>query len=89
MPKGGRPKGSQNRTTIQIKTALLKALDRLGGVDYLVKVGEENPAVFCALLAKIIPTELKATVNELPVVRVFSGAPQAQVIESEVKGDEG
>ena len=45
------------------KEAIAKAFELSGGVDYLVQVAKEDPRVFCALLAKIIPTEVKADVN--------------------------
>lgn len=59
----GRPKGSPNKTTIEIKEAVLAAFDQLGGVKYLVKVGQEDPRTFVALLAKILPNEVKADVT--------------------------
>jgi hypothetical protein len=38
-----------------MRGAVLEALVRVGGVDYLVRVAKEHPAVFCRLLAKLIP----------------------------------
>jgi hypothetical protein len=35
-PGAGRPKGSQNKVSLQLKEAILHALDKLGGADYLV-----------------------------------------------------
>ena len=37
-----------------LKAATLAALERLGGVDYLVRQGEENPKAFLGLLAKLM-----------------------------------
>lgn len=56
----GRPKGSKNKTTVAVKDAVLGALDEVGGRDYLVTVARENPRAFCALLGRLIPTEVKA-----------------------------
>jgi hypothetical protein len=36
----------------------LEAFVKLGGTAWLVRVAKENPAVFCALLGKILPTEI-------------------------------
>lgn len=55
---GGRAKGVANKATTELKAVVLEAFDNLGGVKYLVKVGKENPAVFCALLGKVLPLQL-------------------------------
>jgi hypothetical protein len=55
---GGRAPGTPNRLTKSVKDAILTAFDELGGVNYLVEVGRQKPEVFCALLAKILPTQL-------------------------------
>jgi len=61
-PNTGTPK--RRRTlSLDVKEAIAKAFELSGGVDYLVQVAKEDPRVFCALLAKIIPTEVKADVN--------------------------
>ncbi len=49
--------------TIDVKEAIAKAFELSGGVDYLVEVARNDPRVFCALLQKIIPAEVKAEVN--------------------------
>src|SRR6516225_12496134 len=48
-PGPGRPKGSQNKTTLQLKEAVLSALAKLGGDDYLVALGRENSSAFASL----------------------------------------
>ena len=57
-PGPGRPKGSQNKTTLQLKEAVLSALAKLGGDDYLVALGRENSSAFASLLGKVLPTQL-------------------------------
>src|SRR6516162_3340481 len=57
-PGPGRPKGSQNKTTLQLKEAVLSALAKLGGDDYLVALGRENSSAFASLLSKVLPTQL-------------------------------
>ena len=54
----GRPRGSQNKTSLQIKEAILSALNKLGGDDYLVALGRENSSAFASLLSKVLPTQL-------------------------------
>ena len=61
IPKtGGRKKGTPNKTTAQVKDAILKAFDQAGGAKYLLKVSEDDPRTFCTLLAKVLPAEIKA-----------------------------
>lgn len=49
--------------TTDMKETIVKAFDELGGVEYLVRVGQENPAVFCTLLGRILPREVHAEVT--------------------------
>ena len=44
----GRVKGQPNKLTASIKEAIEGAFNKLGGVDYLVKVGQKDPRTFCA-----------------------------------------
>ena len=60
---GGRVNGTPNKTTVMVKTAILKAFDKLGGVEYLIEVGKAEPKAFLTLLAKILPAEIKADVK--------------------------
>lgn len=55
---GGRQRGTPNKTTAQIKTAIIEAFEQAGGVDYLVDLAKENPSVFVGLLGKIIPRDI-------------------------------
>lgn len=54
----GRPAGSVNKVTKQLKEMILGALDELNGQDYLVKQAKENPTAFLTLLGKVLPTTL-------------------------------
>jgi hypothetical protein len=55
---GGRRAGTPNKIAAEVRAAILDAFVQAGGVDYLVRVANECPAVFCTLLAKILPMEL-------------------------------
>ena len=57
----GRPKGSKNKTTIQLKEAILRALEKVGGDEYLAKLAIENSSAFSSLLGKVLPTTLQAS----------------------------
>ena len=55
---GGRRAGTPNKITAEVRAAILDAFVQDGGSSYLVRVANENPAAFCALLGKILPMEL-------------------------------
>ena len=57
----GRPKGSQNKTTLEIKKAMARAFHRAGGDEYLYKLSQTDKPLFCMLLAKVIPAELQVS----------------------------
>jgi hypothetical protein len=56
----GRPRGSKNKTTLQLREAILAALDKVGGEKYLARLAVENSSAFASLLGKILPHTLTA-----------------------------
>lgn len=56
---GGRKKGTPNKQTAAIKDMIVQALDKAGGVDYLLSQAEENPNAFMALVGKVLPLQLQ------------------------------
>lgn len=56
---GGRTKGTPNKTTVQVKQALLEAFEELGGVPSLVAWGIDNPTTFYQIWSKLAPIEAK------------------------------
>ena len=67
--RGGRQKGTPNKMTRTLKETILGALEAEGGVDYLRAVARDNPTVFCALLAKVLPlTVADERTAEVPMV---------------------
>lgn len=52
---GGRKKGTPNKTTAELKAAILSAFTNAGGSAYLETIAKEQPAVFCTLLGKVLP----------------------------------
>lgn len=61
-PGPGRPKGTPNKTTTQLKEALLEAAALAGGdgglVGYLTLQATENPPAFMSLLGKVLPLQV-------------------------------
>ena len=58
----GRPKGSPNKITADVKRAILEAAEAAGGnggmVGYLTLQASDNPAAFMTLLGKVLPLTL-------------------------------
>ena len=77
LTRGSR-KGIPNRTTQNIKEAIEKAFNKLGGVDYLVKVGQKDPRTFCALLSRLLPTKL-ANADGSPLLAALTELTDAQL----------
>lgn len=60
---GGRPKGTPNKITAEVKEMIKTALNNAGGTKYLEMQAHENPKAFMALVAKIIPAKIDLDVK--------------------------
>ncbi len=67
----GRPKGTPNKTTKQVKEMILAALDTAGGIDYLVRQSEENPTAFMTLVGKVLPLQLSGDEENPVAIRMI------------------
>lgn len=56
-PRAGRPKGSKNKLTGELKDLILQALAQAGGVAYLRNRALDSPAPFIALLGRVLPIQ--------------------------------
>ena len=87
-PKG-REKGSTNRNVANIREMILQSLVNRGGIRYLDQLEDKY---FAPLVGKVLPVQLAASTDGVPVVRIFAKppSPEGQVIEAtiEKKGDE-
>lgn len=75
QPKGGSRKGKPNKITAEVKDMVRQALDKAGGVDYLVKRANDpkTAVAFLSLIGKIVPLTLQGTAGS-PVQLVVSGS---------------
>jgi hypothetical protein len=62
-PGPGRPKGVPNKNTKAVKEMVLEALDKAGGVKYLLGQATENPTAFLTLIGKTIPLSGDLNIN--------------------------
>ena len=60
-PGPGRPKGSQNKVTAELKDMILGALDKAGGLDYLADRAADprTASAFLTLVGKTLPLTVK------------------------------
>lgn len=61
--KAGRPKGSKNKNTNEIREAIAKAFHNVNRKGYLEDMAYKQPAAFMGLVAKVIPNEVKLDVS--------------------------
>jgi hypothetical protein len=62
---GGRQKGTPNKHTRAVKDMILEALDKAGGVEYLLTQAGENPTAFLTLVGKTLPLTADLNVTAL------------------------
>lgn len=68
----GRPKGTPNALTMTLKDGIEEAYHQLGGIAWLVRLGQEEPRVFATLLAKLLPPPAPEEGGET-VIRIIGG----------------
>lgn len=78
----GRKAGVPNRLHADLKQMILSALHQVGGEAYLAEQARSNPAVFLALLSKLIPRENSADYKTGLTLNVVTGIPEAIEDES-------
>jgi hypothetical protein len=54
----GRKKGVPNKNTALLKDMILAALDKAGGIDYLLRQSDTNPVAFLTLVGKVLPMQI-------------------------------
>lgn len=62
MP-AGRPAGAPNKIGAAVKSNVIAVFDKIGGRDGMAKWAEDNRTEFYRLYARLIPSEVTATVD--------------------------
>lgn len=73
----GRPKGSPNKLTADIKGMIVAALNAAGGQQYLESQAKENPTAFLTLIGKVLPMTVAGDPNQPMRLIVETGVPRA------------
>ena len=87
----GRPKGSPNRVTADVREMVIAALQRAGGVRYLARQAELNPVAFLALVGKTLPLKFAGASGDAPIreFRVVFGEGVEEQIAALTPSGEG
>lgn len=56
-------KGRPNKIGAQVKSTIISVFDRIGGVHTLAEWAKENLTEFYRLYARLIPTDITATID--------------------------
>jgi hypothetical protein len=56
-------KGSPNKINQTLREAFTNALEELGGQEFLVQFGRDNPKSFITLVSKMLPREINANMT--------------------------
>lgn len=70
LKTGGRKAGTPNKLPASVKEAIAAAFTEVGGAAYLTKVANESPAVFCALLGKLLPLQVQGDPDSPMSIRI-------------------
>ena len=60
----GRPRGSRNKATTNLKAALEASFTALGGVQWFVQLAKSNPDAYVKLLLQILPKAAPESAEE-------------------------
>ncbi len=67
---GGRVKGMPNKANQSVRETIQMAFEQAGGVDYLVRLAQEDPNTFVPLLIKTLPPEPRVPQENGPNIRI-------------------
>ena len=81
---GGRSKGTPNKIARDVKEMVLDALEELGGTEWFVRQGLENPVAFMAIAGKAMPKETKIEMLKVVKISMIGLEPEPKVIEGQV-----
>ena len=77
----GRPPGSCNSTTKDLKRVYLTAFDRMGGVDALIEWGTKSPDLFYSQISKLLPKGVEIKTDQQLTINIISAIPEPLPLE--------
>ncbi len=85
---GGRKKGTPNKLTASIRDAIEIAFEKAGGAEYLGRVAASDPRTFCALLGRVLPTQVTGEGGG-PIKTEGGLSPDVMALINDVAGRKG
>jgi hypothetical protein len=73
----GRPPGTPNKVSADIKEMVCTALNMVGGAKYLARKAESHPAAFMGLVAKVLPHQIQASAGGVNLLEQLATAAMA------------
>lgn len=75
-PGSGRKVGTPNKLSGDLKSMILDALGREGGIEYLQQVAQEDRKAFCALLGRVLPMTVIGDKDQPVALTISWGKPE-------------
>ena len=82
-PGAGRPKGSPNIFTRKMREDFLESFERLGGVEWFVRLGHDSPSTYAGLIKVFCPVTVSGpdegpiNVRQRLVIELIDGSPRS------------
>jgi len=73
----GRPKGSTNKITRDIREAVLQSFEIVGGAQYLAEQARLNPVAYLSLVGKVLPLQVQGDLAGKMTLQIVTGVPRA------------
>lgn len=73
----GRPKGSTNKITRDIREAVLQSFEIVGGAQYLAEQARSNPTAYLSLVGKVLPLQVQGDLAGKMTLQIVTGVPRA------------
>ena len=78
----GRPKGSTNKITKDLKKAYLGAFDAMGGMEALIAWGKKSPDLFYSQISKLLPKGIEIKSDNELTINIISAIPEPLPLEA-------
>ena len=79
----GRPPGTRNRITKDIKACYLEVFRRMGSTQGLFKWARANPDVFYGQISKLLPKGLEIKTDQQLQINIISAVPEPLPLPAE------
>ena len=72
----GRPQGSRNKITKDIKACYMEVFQRMDGTKGLLKWAEEHPEVFYQQISKMLPKDIELKSDQELTINIITAIPE-------------